>query len=82
MKKLLYTCLLLAAVVAVAVFALPTEANAATEGDYTYTISNGKATITDVNTSISGNVTVPSTLGGLPGHCHWQLCIRGLQQPD
>ena len=37
-----------------------------TSGYYTYTISKGEATITDVVTSISGNVSIPSTLGGCP----------------
>ncbi|MBQ1995602.1 MAG: leucine-rich repeat protein, partial [Clostridia bacterium] len=34
------------------------------EGYYTYTVTNGKATITDVDTSISGDITIPATLGG------------------
>ncbi len=42
------------------------SANALTSGKYTYTVENGEATITDVDTSISGNVTIPSTLGGYP----------------
>ena len=37
-----------------------------TSGYYTYSVSNGKATITDVNDSISGSVTIPSKLGGYP----------------
>ncbi|MGN1417842.1 MAG: leucine-rich repeat domain-containing protein, partial [Acutalibacteraceae bacterium] len=37
-----------------------------TEGYYTYTVSNGEATITDCDESISGDVTIPSTLGGYP----------------
>ena len=37
-----------------------------TEGYYTYTVTNGEATITDVDTSISGEITIPSTLGGYP----------------
>ncbi len=38
-----------------------------TEGYYTYTVDDeGNATITDVDTSISGDVTIPSTLGGYP----------------
>ncbi len=41
-------------------------ASAAKEGDYTYSVSGGEATITDVKTSISGNVVIPSTLGGYP----------------
>lgn len=35
-----------------------------TEGYYTYSVVDGKATITDVDTSISGDVIIPSTLGG------------------
>ena len=41
-------------------------ASAATSGYYTYAVSNGEATITDCSTSISGSVTLPSTLGGYP----------------
>ncbi len=37
-----------------------------TEGYYTYSVSDGKATITDVYNKISGAVTIPSTLGGYP----------------
>lgn len=43
-----------------------TKAEASTSGDYTYTVSNGEATITDVDTSIIGIVTIPATLGGYP----------------
>ena len=39
-------------------------ASAATSGYYTYTVSSGEATITDVDKSISGDVTIPSTFGG------------------
>ena len=38
--------------------------SAATSGYYTYTVSSGEATITDVDKSISGDVTIPSTFGG------------------
>ena len=34
-----------------------------TEGYYTYTVTNGKATITDCDTEISGDITVPNILG-------------------
>jgi len=37
-----------------------------TEGYYTYTVFDGEATITDVDESISGDITIPSTLGGYP----------------
>ena len=36
------------------------------EGYYTYTVSDGKATINHVDKSISGNIAIPSTLGGYP----------------
>ena len=39
-------------------------ADAATSGYYTYSVSDGEATITDVGTFNSGSVTIPSTLGG------------------
>ncbi len=65
MKKLLKWLPLLAAVVLLTLlFALP--ASAETEGDYTYTVSDGEATITDFETSVSGAITIPSTLGGYP----------------
>ncbi len=40
------------------------SASAETEGYYTYEVENGEATITDVDESISGEVTIPSKLGG------------------
>lgn len=43
-----------------------TKAKAATSGYYTYTISNGEATITDVSSSIGSSATIPSNLGGYP----------------
>lgn len=42
------------------------SAYAETEGIYRYSVTDGKATITDVDTSVSGAVTIPSTLGGYP----------------
>ena len=45
---------------------LATRASAATSGYYTYTVSNGKATISRTDSSLSGNVTIPSKLGGYP----------------
>lgn len=38
----------------------------ATEGLYTYTVADRKATITDYSTSGSGALTIASTLGGYP----------------
>lgn len=37
-----------------------------TEGYYTYMVSEGKATITEVDITISGDVVIPDTLGGYP----------------
>lgn len=65
-RKALLSCVLVLAVALVCFFALPIDAEAATSGDYTYTVSDGKATITVCSTSISGDVTIPSTLGGYP----------------
>ena len=70
MKKILSVVLTIALLLAI----LPTgifgiSANAATEYSYdyyTYTVSNGEATITDCDTIISGKKTIPSTLGGYP----------------
>lgn len=61
MKKL---GLLFATVIMLMLFAV--SASAATEGHYTYEVYNGEATITDVDESISGDVTIPSKLGGYP----------------
>ena len=65
MKRFLSVVLAIALILACAP-AIPITANAETSGFYTYTVSNGKATITDCNTSISGDITIPATLGGYP----------------
>lgn len=67
MKKILAICLTVVLLISVCPMGLFTiTANAATSGYYTYTVSNGEATITDVDESITGEVTIPSTLGGFP----------------
>lgn len=40
--------------------------SAATSGYYTYTVSNGRATITECDIAIRGQVIIPETLGGYP----------------
>ncbi len=64
---------LLAVLLAVAVLfcALPFNSHAVsgedtfyTDGYYTYVVENGEAIITDVDTSISGQINIPSLLGG------------------
>ena len=64
MKKNLEKLLLFAVLVVTALICLSFSSSAATEGYYTYYVSNGKAMITDADTSISGDVTIPNTLGG------------------
>ncbi len=61
-KMLAGIAVLAVAVLCWAVF--PLQADAATDGYYTYSVSGGKATITEVDTFISGDVVIPSTLGG------------------
>ena len=46
--------------------AMTIVAEAATEGDFTYTVSNGKATITAFNKEATGEAVIPDTLGGYP----------------
>ena len=68
--------------------ALTQTVQAATSGDYTYTVSNGEATITDFSTSYSGALTIPSTLGGYPvtsiGNYAFQYCsgLTSITIPD
>ena len=67
MKKTLSIVLTLAIMLTVLPFGLFTfTTSAATSGYYTYTLTDGKATITDCDTSISGDVTIPDTLDGYP----------------
>ena len=86
--KTLTACLLTLAVFVSLALLTPIKADAATEGDYTYTVSNGEATITDFNTSISGDITIPSTLGGYPvtsiGSYAFQYCssLTSVTIPD
>lgn len=64
MKKL--SVIIFGVLLCICIALLPMETQAATEGYFTYTVSDGKATITDCDTSISGDLTIPSTLGGYP----------------
>ncbi len=50
----------------VALFAAVLPTSAETEGNFTYTVSDGNATITDFSSSYSGALEIPSTLGGYP----------------
>ena len=46
--------------------AMTIAAEAATEGDFTYSVSGGKATITAFNKEATGEVVIPDTIGGYP----------------
>ena len=52
--------------VLIALFIIPQSVSAATERNYTYTVTNGEAIITDFKTSVTGAVVIPDTLGGYP----------------
>ncbi len=56
--------LLLSAIMIISAF--PITVGAATEGYFTYTVSESKATITQVSHSASGTVNIPENLGGYP----------------
>lgn len=65
MKKI-WNVLLVVLTLSLCIVVSPINASAEKSEYYTYTVSNGKATITDCDTSISGDITIPSTLGGYP----------------
>ena len=65
MKYLKHISILFIAVLALLLLLTP-KADAATSGNYTYTVSGGEATITGCTTSVSGAITIPSTLDGYP----------------
>ena len=64
MKKVL--AMILSLVMVFTIIPVAVSVSADTDGYYTYSVSNGKATITKCKTYISGDITIPSTLGGCP----------------
>ncbi len=66
MMKNAFSAVIMFAVCAILVLAFPQDANAVQEGNYAYTVTDGKATITDLINKRVTSVTVPSTLGGFP----------------
>ena len=67
MKKflaVLLTIMLVVGVMPMSIFTI--KASAETSGYYTYSVNNGEATITDVNTSISGDIEILLILDGYP----------------
>lgn len=65
MKKTKKLLLLLALICTLMVFGMM-SASAATEGYYTYEVTDGAATIKEVDKTISGEVIIPDELGGYP----------------
>ncbi len=89
MKKVLSVLLAILLIVTVSPMGIfEITASAATEDYYTYTVSNGKATITDVDTAIRGDVSIPDALGGYPvdvigAHAFYECnSITGVTIPD
>lgn len=91
MKKILLALLPFTIMLCIILTNVSVKAKGYTSGYYTYTVTDGNATITDVNTAISGisgKVTVPSTLGGYPvtaiGDRAYQQCsnIKTIIIPD
>ncbi len=67
MKKFLASLLVMVLAIALVPQGLFTiDVHAATSGDFTYSVSNGEATITDFPDDYSGALTIPSMLGGYP----------------
>jgi len=65
MKKRI--ALFFALLIAISAFCLFSfGAYAAEEGGFTYSVSNGKATVTGASATLSGSVVIPDTLGGYP----------------
>ena len=64
--KLAFIIVPIVAIAIVGLFFLPKEEQDPTDGFYTYTVEDGVATIKKCDTAISGNVTVPATVGGYP----------------
>ena len=69
MRRLVLNLFMVVFIFVLSVCLLPQQATAATLEYYTYEVSDGEATITDVDTAINGAVTIPSTLDGYPVTC-------------
>ncbi len=84
-KKLLLSAILIC--IGILAFGI-INASAETYGDLTYTISNNKVTITDCNTSASGELVIPDTIEGYPitfiGEAAFENCnkLTNILMPD
>ena len=77
--SMIIVMLLLTATLAI-VSMVSVDAANQTQGDFTYTVSDGKATLTGY-TGSGGAITVPSTLGGDPTVGIGLSAFRGLRSP-
>lgn len=66
MKKRILSLRLLTGVLSSLMVTIPITASAATEGIYTYSVSDGKATITDCDPLVWLPITIPSTINDYP----------------
>ncbi len=69
-KKILSIILVVIMLLSIAPIAMAAEGEAEpeifTEGIYSYSVADGEATIVDCDSSVSGDVVIPNTLGGYP----------------
>ncbi len=67
-KAIRLSAFILSIAIIISVFAAVPVSAAGTlkSGYYTYSVTNGEATITDVDESISGDITIPPSLDGYP----------------
>ena len=65
MKNRKENALLISIIMVTILLCFSSQAQAAQDGDYAYTVTDGKAQITGY-TGVGGNVNIPSTLGGFP----------------
>ena len=66
MRKKITKLFLFTATVIMLFFAFSTMAGAEQEGLYIYKVTNNKATITGIDSSVSGDIVIPSTLDAYP----------------
>ncbi len=64
--KRILSAITLAAIIVLSAVILVLPTGAETTVEYTWQLTNGEATITGVNGSISGDIIIPNTLGGYP----------------
>ncbi len=64
-KKIISLLLVCATIMTTGIFSVSAE-QTQTHGDFTYVVENGEATITWCDRNVSGDITIPDTIGGYP----------------